>query len=67
VTVFDDPALAGSMVQTVLLTAVSCGTDLRIEQSGIPDVIPPEMCLLGWQESLTQLAQLVASAVPGSG
>ena len=46
--VFDDPALAGTMVQTVSLRAVSCGTELRVEQAGIPDAIPPEMCYLGW-------------------
>ena len=62
--VFDDPALAGTMVQTVSLRAVSCGTELRVEQAGIPDAIPPEMCYLGWQESLAQLAQLVEPDIP---
>ncbi len=61
---FDDPALAGTMVQTISLRAVSCGTELRVEQAGIPDAIPPEMCHLGWQESLIQLAQLVEPQIP---
>jgi uncharacterized protein YndB with AHSA1/START domain len=56
---FDDPNLPGVMQVTVALAAVSCGTELHVEQSGIPDVIPPEMCYLGWQESLAQLARLV--------
>ncbi len=56
---FDDPNLPGSMQVTVTLTPVACGTDLRIVQEGIPDVIPTEMCYLGWQESLLQLANLV--------
>jgi uncharacterized protein YndB with AHSA1/START domain len=57
--VFDDPSLPGEMLTTINLKAVSCGTDLSIVQEGIPDVIPLEMCYLGWQESLVQLAQLV--------
>lgn len=57
--VFDDPNLPGEMITTVTLRAVSCGTDLHIVQAGIPSVIPTEMCYLGWQESLVQLAQLV--------
>ena len=56
---FDDPNLPGELVVTVELKAVSCGSELRIEQSGIPAVIPAEACYLGWQESLAQLAQLV--------
>jgi uncharacterized protein YndB with AHSA1/START domain len=56
---FDDPALAGNIQVTVRLKPVSCGTEVSIEQSGLPDVIPPEMCYLGWQESLLQLANLV--------
>jgi uncharacterized protein YndB with AHSA1/START domain len=56
---FDDPNLPGVMTVTVVLTAVSCGTDVSIEQSGIPAAIPLEMCHLGWQESLLQLAKLV--------
>lgn len=56
---FDDPNLPGKMIVTVKLKEVSCGTDLSIEQSGIPAVIPTEMCYLGWQESLKKLAHLV--------
>jgi uncharacterized protein YndB with AHSA1/START domain len=56
---FDDANLPGEMTTTVELRAVSCGTEVRIRQEGIPDVIPPEGCYLGWQESLLQLAQLV--------
>jgi uncharacterized protein YndB with AHSA1/START domain len=56
---FDDPNLPGEMQTTVSLTAVSCGTELSIVQEGIPDAIPVEMCYLGWQESLAQLATLV--------
>jgi uncharacterized protein YndB with AHSA1/START domain len=56
---FDDPNLPGEMITTVTLKPVSCGTELHIVQSGIPDVIPTEMCYLGWQESLQFLAKLV--------
>lgn len=56
---FDDPNLPGEMRTTVTLKPVSCGTDLTIVQEGVPEVIPAEMCYLGWQESLQQLAQLV--------
>lgn len=56
---FDDPNLPGQMQVTVSLRAVSCGTELTIVQEGIPEVIPVEMCYLGWQESLLQLARLV--------
>ena len=56
---FDDPNLPGEMQVTVTLKNVSVGTDLNIEQAGIPDVIPAESCYLGWQESLKNLAQLV--------
>ncbi|WP_105102241.1 SRPBCC family protein [Microbulbifer pacificus] len=56
---FDDPNLPGTMEVTVTLKAVSCGTELSIVQEGIPDVIPVEMCYLGWQESLAALARLV--------
>jgi uncharacterized protein YndB with AHSA1/START domain len=62
---FDDPNLPGVMQVTVMLTPVSCGTELRVEQSGIPDLIPLEMCYLGWQESLAQLATLVEPDIPG--
>ena len=61
---FDDPNLPGEMMTTVNFTAVSCGTELHIVQEGVPEVIPPEMCYLGWQESLAQLATLVEPAVP---
>ena len=56
---FDDPNLPGVMEVTVALKPVLCGTDLHITQSGIPAMIPVEMCYLGWQESLVQLAHLV--------
>ncbi len=62
---FDDPNLPGDMLVTVTLKAVSCGTEVNIEQSGIPEVIPVEMCYLGWQESLVQLANLVEPEIPG--
>ena len=56
---FDDPNLPGEMKVTVALKAVSTGTELAIEQSGIPDMIPPEACYLGWQDSLQKLEKLV--------
>jgi uncharacterized protein YndB with AHSA1/START domain len=62
--VFDDPNLPGEMVTTVTLAKVSVGTDLTVVQEGIPDVIPTEACYLGWQESLTLLAQLVETEMP---
>lgn len=62
---FDDPNLPGELQVTVSLKAVSCGTELSIVQSGIPEVIPFEMCYLGWQDSLVQLAQLVEPNIPG--
>jgi uncharacterized protein YndB with AHSA1/START domain len=61
---FDDPNLPGEMQTTVGLKQVSCGTELSIVQEGIPEVIPPEACYLGWQESLALLAQLVEAEVP---
>jgi uncharacterized protein YndB with AHSA1/START domain len=61
---FDDPNLAGEMITTIELRAVSCGTELNICQEGIPAMIPAEMCYLGWQESLTLLAQLVEPEIP---
>ncbi|WP_233838051.1 SRPBCC family protein [Paraburkholderia sp. ZP32-5] len=61
---FDDPNLPGQMITTVSLRAVSCGTELTIVQEGIPEVIPVEMCCLGWQESLAQLAKLVEPVIP---
>lgn len=63
---FDDPNLPGEMKVSVTLKAVLCGTDLSIVQEGIPDMIPTEMCYLGWQESLTLLAQLVEPNIPDS-
>jgi uncharacterized protein YndB with AHSA1/START domain len=62
---FDDPNLPGQMVTTVSLRPVSCGTELAIVQEGIPEAIPVEMCYLGWQESLEQLAKLVEPEIPG--
>jgi uncharacterized protein YndB with AHSA1/START domain len=62
---FDDPALPGVLEVTVLLRPVLCGTDLQITQTGIPEAIPLEMCYLGWQESLTQLAALVEPEIAG--
>lgn len=56
---FDDPGLPGEMRVTVTLKAVSVGTELVVVQEGIPDAIPPEACILGWQESLKNLARLV--------
>lgn len=61
---FEDPNLPGGMVTTVSLKQVSCGTELDIVQEGIPGMIPPEACYLGWQESLTLLAQLVEAEIP---
>jgi uncharacterized protein YndB with AHSA1/START domain len=62
---FDDPQLLGEMQTTITLKKVSCGTELDIVQEGIPEVIPAEACYLGWQESLTLLAQLVEAESPG--
>lgn len=62
---FDDPNLPGTMEVLVTLKAVSCGTEVNISQSGIPEMIPLEMCYLGWQESLAQLAALVEPDIPG--
>jgi len=62
---FDDANLPGTMKTTVVLTEVSCGTDVSIVQEGIPEMIPAEMCYLGWQESLVSLAQLVEPNIPG--
>ena len=62
---FDDPNLPGEMETTIGLRQVSCGTELSIVQEGIPAAIPTEACYLGWQESLTLLAQLVEAEIPG--
>lgn len=61
---FDSPDLPGTMVTTIGLRAVSCGTELQVVQEGIPDVIPAEQCYLGWQESLTLLERLVEPTIP---
>lgn len=63
--VFDDPNLPGVLEVTVTLRPVLCGTELQVEQAGIPESIPLEMCHLGWQESLAQLATLVEPDIPG--
>ncbi len=62
---FDDPNLPGVLQVTVKFEPVSCGTELSILQEGIPEVIPLELCYLGWQESLAQLATLVEPEMPG--
>jgi len=62
---FDDPKLPGVMHVSVTLTPVTCGTEIHIVQDGIPEAIPLEMCYLGWQESLAQLATLVEPEIPG--
>ncbi len=62
---FDDPMLPGTMQTTIVLKQVSCGTEVEIVQQGIPEMIPTEACYLGWQESLTLLAQLVEADIPG--
>ncbi|HTO02077.1 MAG TPA: SRPBCC family protein [Opitutus sp.] len=61
---FDDPNQPGEMQVTVNLKKVLCGTEVSIEQAGVPAVIPAEMCYLGWQESLIQLAMLVEPEIP---
>lgn len=61
---FDDPNLPGEMDTTISLKAVSVGTELNIVQEGIPEAIPLEACYLGWQESLSLLAQLVEAEIP---
>ena len=61
---FDDPNMPGEMRTTVTLTKVSCGTEINIVQEGLPEAIPVEMCYLGWQECLAQLAKLVEPQIP---
>ncbi|REE22923.1 uncharacterized protein YndB with AHSA1/START domain [Paraburkholderia sp. BL27I4N3] len=61
---FDDPNLPGEMQATISLRQLSCGTELTVLQEGVPEVIPVEMCYLGWQESLVQLARLVEPVIP---
>jgi len=62
---FDDPNLPGEILVSVALKQVSCGTELNVEQTGIPEAIPLELCYLGWQESLAQLAHVVEPEIPG--
>jgi len=61
---FDDPGLPGEMRVAVSLRKVSCGTEVDIVQEGVPEIIPVEMCYLGWQESLDQLTRLVLPEIP---
>lgn len=61
---FDDPNLPGEMVTSVWIKKVSAGTELKITQEGIPEMIPPDMCYLGWQESLDKLKRLVEPNIP---
>jgi uncharacterized protein YndB with AHSA1/START domain len=62
---FDDPNLAGEIMTTITLREVSVGTEINAVQEGIPEAIPPEMCYLGWQESLEHLMRLVEPEIPG--
>jgi uncharacterized protein YndB with AHSA1/START domain len=62
--IFDDPNLSGEMTTSIWLKKVSCGTELKIIQEGIPSAIPTEMCYLGWQESLEKLIKLVEPQIP---
>ncbi len=61
---FDDPNMPGEIQTTISLKQVFCGTELNVVQEGIPEAVPPEACYLGWQESLTLLAQLVEAEIP---
>ncbi len=61
---FDDPNMPGMMTTSVWLKKVSCGTELKVVQEGIPEMIPMEMCYLGWQESLEKLKKLVEPEIP---
>jgi uncharacterized protein YndB with AHSA1/START domain len=61
--VFDNPQLPGTMVTSVWFRKVVCGTEIKVEQSGIPSIIPIEMCYLGWQESLDKLTKLVEPSI----
>jgi len=61
---FDNPNLPGEITTTITLKKVFCGTELNIVQEGLPAVIPPEACCLGWQESLALLAKLVEAEIP---
>tara|TARA_R100000687_G_scaffold83531_1_gene86675 strand:+ start:1900 stop:2316 length:417 start_codon:yes stop_codon:yes gene_type:complete len=64
---FDDPDLPGEMQVSIVLREVSCGTEVKITQSGLPSVIPVESCYLGWQESLQLLANLINVTIPDEG
>lgn len=61
---FDDPNLPGEMLTTYSLRAVSCGTELTVEQTGLPDAVPPESCRMGWQQSFELLTRLVEAEIP---
>jgi uncharacterized protein YndB with AHSA1/START domain len=61
---FDDPSLPGELQVTITMKKVSVGTELNVVQEGVPDVIPPEACYLGWQQSLALLAKLVEAEIP---
>jgi uncharacterized protein YndB with AHSA1/START domain len=61
---FDNPAMPGAMMTTIVLKKVMGGTDLSVTQEGIPDAIPVEMCYLGWQDSLVNLAKLAEPEIP---
>ena len=61
---FDNPNLPGEMITSIWLKKVSCGTELKVVQEGIPSAIPTEMCYLGWQESLEKLKKLVEPEIP---
>lgn len=61
---FDDPNILGEMITSVWLKKVSCGTEIKVIQEGIPSAIPTEMCYLGWQESLEKLMKLVEPEIP---
>jgi uncharacterized protein YndB with AHSA1/START domain len=62
---FDDPNMPGEIVTTITFRPVAVGTEINVEQAGVPAVIPPEMCYLGWQESLNLLGLLVEANIPG--
>ncbi|MHB8259097.1 MAG: SRPBCC family protein [Bacteroidia bacterium] len=62
--ILDDPNMSGEMTTSIWLKKVSCGTELKIIQEGIPSLIPTEMCYLGWQESLEKLTKLVEPQIP---
>ncbi len=61
---FEDPNMPGEMITTISISQVSCGSDVTIEQTGIPEAIPAELCYLGWQESIDQLAKVVEPDIP---